>query len=282
MTAIALTSRIDKAEALSLARKLASEIIDYVDKLYVDASLKPHIGFKHSRIEFFDIKSFGSLRVNIAVVIGGDGSILRLLHYFREKNPPYIFSINMGRYGFLSEIPPENSMNLLREVIRGNRGVEVVYKPRIVGYVGNRKLPPVLNDYVILAPRLKMVHLKLTKVRTGETVYNIYADGIIVSPTSGSTGYSLSAGGPVVDEDLSAIITTPMNPMQLRARPVVFSINEELEIEVLDREVEVYSDGFLCCKIAEGERVRIVFWDRVGFFREKRQYYDKIMRRDHV
>ena len=282
MVAIALTSRIDKAEALSLARKLASEIIDDVDKLYVDASLKPHIGFKHSKIEFFNIESFGSLKVNIAVVIGGDGSILRLLHYFREKNPPYIFSINMGRYGFLSEISPENSMNLLREIIRENRGVEVVYKPRIIGYVGNRKLPPVLNDYVILAPRLKMVHLKLTKVRTGETVYNIYADGLIVSPTSGSTGYSLSAGGPVVDEDLSAIVTTPMNPMQLRARPVVFGIDEELEIEVLDREVEVYSDGFLCCRIAEGERVRIVFWDRVGFFREKRQYYDKIMRRDHV
>ena len=282
MVAIALTSRIDKAEALSLARKLASEIIDVVDKLYVDASLKPHIGFKHSKIEFFDIESFGSLNVDIAVVIGGDGSILRLLHYFREKNPPYIFSINMGRYGFLSEISPENSMNLLREIIRENRRVEVVYKPRIVGYVGGRRLPPVLNDYVILAPRLKMVHLKLTKVRTGETVYNIYADGLIVSPTSGSTGYSLSAGGPVVDEDLSAIVATPMNPMQLRARSVVFSIDEELEVEVLDREVEVYSDGFLCCRIAEGERVRIVFWDRVGFFREKRQYYDKIMRRDHV
>ena len=282
MVAIALTSRIDKAKALSLARKLASEIIDDIDKLYVDVSLKPRIGFEHSKMEFFDIESFGSLNVDIAVVIGGDGSILRLLHYFREKNPPYIFSINMGRYGFLSEISPKNSINLLREIIRENRGVEVVYKPRIVGYVGNRKLPPVLNDYVILAPRLKMVHLKLTKVRTGETVYNIYADGMIVSPTSGSTGYSLSAGGPVVDEDLSAIVATPMNPMQLRARPVVFSIDEELEIEVLDREVEVYSDGFLCCRIAEGERVRIVFWDRVGFFREKRQYYDKIMRRDHV
>ena len=282
MVAIALTSRIDKAEALSLARKLTSEIIDDIDKLYVDVSLKPHISFEHSKIEFFDIENFGSLKVDIAVVIGGDGSILRLLHYFREKNPPYIFSINMGRYGFLSEISPENSINLLREIIGEHRRVEVIYKPRIVGYVGGRKLPPVLNDYVILAPRLKMVHLKLTKVRTGETVYNIYADGIIVSPTSGSTGYSLSAGGPVIDEDLSAIVATPMNPMQLRARPVVFSIDEKLEIEVLDREVEVYSDGFLCCKIAEGERIRIVFWDRVGFFREKRQYYDKIMRRDHV
>ncbi|OYT55927.1 MAG: hypothetical protein B6U76_04810 [Desulfurococcales archaeon ex4484_217_2] len=97
MVAIALTSRIDKAEALSLARKLTSEIIDDIDKLYVDVSLKPHIGFEHSKIEFFDIENFGSLKADIAVVIGGDGSILRLLHYFREKNPPYIFSINMGR-----------------------------------------------------------------------------------------------------------------------------------------------------------------------------------------
>jgi len=282
MAAIALTSRIDKAEALSLAKKLALEIIDIVDNLYVDVSIKPHIGFKHSKIEFFNIESFGSLKVNIAVVIGGDGSILRLLHYFREKNPPYIFSINMGRYGFLSEISPENAINILKEIIRGNKRVEVVYKPRIVGYIGNKKLPPVLNDYVLLAPRLKIAHLKLIKVRTGETVYDIYADGIIISPTTGSTGYSLSAGGPVIDEDLLAIVTTPMNPMQLKARPVVFSINEELEVKVLDREVEIYSDGFLCCKIAEGEKVKIMFWDKVGFFREKRQYYDKIVRRDYV
>ena len=282
MTAIALTSRIDRVDALSLAKKLVSEIIGDIDKLYVDATLKPHMGFEHGKIEFFNVKNFENLEVDIAVVIGGDGSILRLLHYFRKKNPPYIFSINMGRYGFLSEIPPERSINLLREVIRERSEVEVVYKPRIIGHVGSRELPPVLNDYVILAPRLKMVHLKLVKVRTRETVYNIYADGIIVSPTSGSTGYSLSAGGPVVDEDLSAIVATPMNPMQLRARPVVFSIDEELEVEVLDREVEVYSDGFLCCRIAEGKKIRIKFWDKVGFFREKRQYYDKIMRRDHV
>ncbi len=284
MATILLTSRIDKPEALELARKILTshKLRESVKKFIVDSSLKPYLKLLSEKIVYKSIEEFPKVGANLVVVIGGDGSILRLLHYFKNKNPPHVFSINLGRYGFLSEISPENAINLLRDIVENRGTYEIVFKPRIIAYTETGQLPPVLNDYVVLAPRLKMVHLKLIKARTKELVYNIYADGIIISPTAGSTGYSLSVGGPIVDEDLLAIITTPMNPMQLRARPVIFDINEELVLEIIDRDVEVFADGFLCCKISEGGSLRIKFWDKVGFYRKERQYYNKLTRRDHV
>ena len=149
-------------------------------------------------------------------------------------------------------------------------------------YVENKRLPPVLNDYVILAPRLKMVHVRVLKKSTGETILDAYADGLIISPTAGSTAYSLSAGGPIIDEELKVVVVTPLNPMQLRARPVVLDIREKLTVEVVDRDSEVYSDGIFCYVIEEGSKANIEFWDEVLFYRLKRDYYSRLKRRDYV
>ena len=277
---VILSSRVDRADAVDVAEKTIKYMLNKgVKELLLDETLKNRITVKNERIKYINVKDFSKHKADMMVIIGGDGSLLRALHYF-EKTPPPVLGVRVGRYGFLMEVEPEHVSEALDEIFKGK--ARVIARPRIVMYVENKRLPPVLNDYVILAPRLKMVHVRVSKKSTRETILNAYADGLIVSPTAGSTAYSLSAGGPIIDEELKVVVVTPLNPMQLRARPVVLDIREKLTVEVVDRDSEVYSDGIFCCVIEEGSKANIEFWDEVLFYRLKRDYYSRLKRRDYV
>ena len=277
---VILSSRVDRADAVDVAEKTIKYMLNKgVKELLIDETLKNRITIKNEKIRYISVKDFSKHEADMMVIIGGDGSLLRALHYF-EKTPPPVLGIRVGRYGFLMEVEPEHVFEVLDEIFKGKACV--IARPRIVMYVKNKRLPPVLNDYVILAPRLKMVHVRVLKKSTRETILNAYADGLIVSPTAGSTAYSLSAGGPIIDEELKVVVVTPLNPMQLRARPVVLDIREKLTVEVVDRDSEVYSDGIFCCVIEEGSKANIEFWDEVFFYRLKRDYYSRLKRRDYV
>ena len=277
---VILSSRVDRADAVDVAEKTIKYMLNRgVKELLLDETLKNKITIKNEKIRYINVKDFSKHKADMLVIIGGDGSLLRALHYF-EKTPPPVLGVRVGRYGFLMEVEPEHVSEALDEIFKGK--ARVISRPRIVMYVENKRLPPVLNDYVILAPRLKMVHVRVSKKSTRETILNAYADGLIVSPTAGSTAYSLSAGGPIIDEELKVVVVTPLNPMQLRARPVVLDIREKLTVEVVDRDSEVYSDGIFCCVIEEGSKANIEFWDEVLFYRLKRDYYSRLKRRDYV
>ena len=277
---VILSSRIDRADAIGMAEKTIKYMLNKgIKEILLDETLKNKITVKNGRIKYVSVEDFSKHKADMMVIIGGDGSLLRALHYF-EKTPPPVLGIRVGRYGFLMEVEPEHVFEALEKIFKGK--AQVISRPRIVMYVENKRLPPVLNDYVVLAPRLKMVHLRVLKKSTGETILNAYADGLIISPTAGSTAYSLSAGGPIIDEELKVIVVTPLNPMQLRARPVVLDIKEKLTVEVIDRDSEVYSDGIYCCTVEEGSKASIEFWDEVSFYRLKRDYYSRLKRRDYV
>lgn len=278
---VLISSRIDRKDAIELVEDVVSYVfrISKVKEVIIDETLKNRIHLRNEKIRYISVKDFEKYRSDMLIVIGGDGTLLRVLHYF-HKTPPSVLGIRLGRYGFLMEIESSMVFDALKKIVEGR--IQVITKPRIVMHVKDKYLSPVLNDYVILAPRLKVVRLKVLKKSTGETILNVLADGLIISPTAGSTAYSLSAGGPIIDEDLKVVIVTPLNPMQLRARSIVLDIKEELDVEVLDKDVEVYSDGMFCCNIEKNSKISIKFWDEVYFYRLKQGYYDRLKRRDYV
>lgn len=278
---VAISSRIDRKDAIDLVESIVSYIssVNGVREVIIDETLKNRVHLRNEKIHYINVKDFEKYKLDVLIVVGGDGTLLRVLHYF-HKTPPSVLGIRLGRYGFLMEIEPDLAFEALKKVVEGR--IRVIAKPRIVMRVKDRYLPPVLNDYVILAPRLKVVRLKVLKKSTGEIILNALADGLIISPTAGSTAYSLSAGGPVIDENLKVVVVTPLNPMQLRVRSVVLDIREELDVEVLDKDVEVYSDGIFCCNIEKNSKISIRFYDEVRFYRLKQDYYDRLKRRDYV
>lgn len=278
---VAISSRIDRKDAIDLVESIVSYIssVNGVREVIIDETLKNRVHLRNEKIHYINVKDFEKYKLDVLIVVGGDGTLLRVLHYF-HKTPPSVLGIRLGRYGFLMEIEPDLAFEALKKVVEGR--IRVIAKPRIVMRVKDKYLPPVLNDYVILAPRLKVVRLKVLKKSTGETIFNTLADGLIISPTAGSTAYSLSAGGPVIDENLKVVVVTPLNPMQLRVRSVVLDIREKLDVEVLDKDVEVYSDGIFCCNIEKNSKISIRFYDEVRFYRLKQDYYDRLKRRDYV
>lgn len=161
-------------------------------------------------------------QVNLIAVIGGDGTFLSIARLMRKHEVP-IIGINMGHLGFLTEFKKEEAEVALRELIKGksfpmqNRALfEVTVKRK------NKTIfqGPVVNDAVISKGAIARI-IGLEIGINGKWVHNLRADGIIVSTPTGSTAYSLAAGGPIVEPSLKAMILTPICPHSLTHRPLI-------------------------------------------------------------
>ena len=167
-----------------------------------------------------------------AIVLGGDGTILRASRVLSRKEIP-ILGINLGTVGFLAEIEPEFMMEALLAVVEGNYQCEE--RMLLEGNVYHEEelvfSSFALNEIVVSRSGFsRIIELKLT---TGGELLDVYdSDGVIVSTPTGSTGYSLSAGGPIVSPKTSLIVVTPILSHSLISRSIVLSSEEEIVIEV--------------------------------------------------
>ncbi len=167
---------------------------------------------------------------DFAIVFGGDGTILSAARDLSEINVPVI-GVNVGRLGFLAEFSLDQLKQLFDRVTTDKELVEKRMMLKCtVGSQGKEKLvSTAINDIVINAgPRFNMVDLKIA-VR-GQNLADCVSDGIIISTPTGSTAYNLSAGGPILSANLSAIVITPMCPHTLSFRPIVINADSKIEI----------------------------------------------------
>lgn len=175
-----------------------------------------------------DWKSF-----DFAITLGGDGTVLFAARGAAEHSIP-VFPINLGEFGFIAGVQPdewENSLELflagkMGTVRRTMLGAEVIRDgKKIAGYQA-------LNDIVVSAKSAAQTISMDIKVN-GSPLGRFKADGAIVSSPTGSTAYSASAGGPIVGPDLDALVLTPLNPFSLSARPIVFSTQALLSVQLI-------------------------------------------------
>ncbi|MCI0450859.1 MAG: NAD(+)/NADH kinase [Candidatus Latescibacteria bacterium] len=165
------------------------------------------------------------------VAVGGDGTILKIARRYVDREVP-IVGVKGGRLGFLSEASPARVVSLLRE----NR-FATQRRMRVRGDVRAAGVPvgasfSALNDVVIHSTgysRMVRLHVEVG----GKLLREFSADGLIVATPTGSTAYSLSAGGPVVEPTLDAILLTPLNPHTMSIRPLVLDATETVSVRVL-------------------------------------------------
>jgi len=171
------------------------------------------------------------------ISIGGDGTILKAATFIRDKNIP-IIGINAGRLGFLATVQFENIESLLQKVlvkeyfISKRSLLSITTTPT---YENFAILDFALNE-VTVARKDTTSMITIETYLNGEYLTSYWADGLIVSTPTGSTGYSLSCGGPVLTPDVNSFVITPMAPHNLNARPLVITDDTEIELRVSGRE----------------------------------------------
>ena len=201
--------------------------------------------------------------LDAVVTLGGDGSILRAVELIGESGVP-ILGVNFGRMGYLTEVAPADAHAAIDRMLAGDHGVEermlltVEYDAPVGGRgAGSKPDAPVggsatgagrrrqvaLNEAVVERPAASYA-LRLGVSFNGEQFTTYAADGLIVSTPTGSTAYSLSAGGPVIDPTHRALLLTPVSPHMLFDRSMVVAADSRLQLEVLsDRGAVLSVDG---------------------------------------
>lgn len=171
------------------------------------------------------------------ISIGGDGTMLRAATLVRNKNIP-IIGINAGRLGFLATVQQENIETLLPLIFSNNYKIS----PRTlltVDYEGKDtgvdELDYALNEVTVSRKDTTSMITIETRLN-GEYLNSYWADGLIISTPTGSTGYSLSCGGPVLMPEVNSLVITPIAPHNLNARPLVIPDDTEIELRVSSRE----------------------------------------------
>lgn len=198
-------------------------------------------------------------RCDLVIAVGGDGNILGAARCFAPHGVP-ILGVNRGRLGFLADISPADIDVSITQVLRGDYTMEEHFLLEgEVSVKGVKQVPCALNEVLIHSAQMpKMLEFDLFV--DGTFVYNQHSDGLIVSSPTGSTAYSLSAGGPIMHPSLDAIALVPMFSHSLNSRPLVIPGNSEIKIVVgshIGTNAKISFDSQLEFEIEPGESLLI-------------------------
>jgi NAD+ kinase len=244
----ALFANETKGQALDVIQGLSHYLKELGDEVVLEQA-----GFGPS----FDAKSAHRNIGNsdFVVSIGGDGSILNLVHHIGIPHAP-IVGVNLGSLGFLADIPAHDIFGGFEAIHKG--AYHVSDRLVIEGGVTKSFHHFAVNE--IAVHRGAEPHLVDLAIHVdGQFVNAFSADGVIVSTPSGSTAYSLAAGGPIVTPSLPALILTPICPHTISNKPIVFMPKESLSVELLHgaRSVDVAFDGQPTERLEHGKALKI-------------------------
>ena len=252
-------------KAFSMAEKICDFLKDKGD-VFTEENYAKKKSIKGYSLE--DINK----NADIVITIGGDGTILRAL----EKIDKPIFAINSGGMGFLTESDPENAINGLYQIIDGKYNVEERAKLKVT--VDGKRLPDVANEVTVQTAKIaKMIHLKIFV--DDELLETFGADGVIVSTSTGSTSYSLSAGGPILDPAINAMVITPLAPFKLSTRPWVVPLDKKIGVKLLpkSKDSKIVIDGESAQSITPDSNIEITSSEKKArFIRFGESFYQMV------
>jgi NAD+ kinase len=210
--------------------------------------LEPHVAFKKQPRLFTGHRDL-SLQTHVLLSLGGDGTMLDTISFVGASNIP-ILGINLGRLGFLAAVPEEDIDKAILSLVRSSYTLEkrsLIHLDASVPLFGDA--PFALNEFTLHRKDSSSM-IKIHTYLNGEFLNTYWADGLIVSTPTGSTGYSLSCGGPVVFPQASSFVITPVAPHNLNTRSIVVS-----DDNVISFEVEGRSEQFLATLDARTESI---------------------------
>ena len=259
---IAIVTNYNIPDKLAAAMSVAQKLSAHVKELYVPDVFKDRIFRSHNHKSFFTYVSYDDIYSNsdLVVAIGGDGVMLEAARRSTPCGIP-ILGVNMGRVGYMTELEM-NELDLLEKIFKDEFYLDerAMLRVEIRSSKGQSRFSAyALNEAVIAkGATARIIDLELSD--NGRLVSEYRADGIVIATPTGSTAYSLSAGGPIVDPKLSCFCVTPICPHSLVARPLVFPDSAVLEIKnicVREKVLHLTVDGKATFDVYFGDTVVI-------------------------
>ncbi len=213
--------------------------------------------------KYTDACAVGKKDVDCVIVLGGDGTLLQAAVDLADCNAPFL-GINLGTLGFLAEVNKDDIEAALEKILSGE--YEIEKRMMLVGKSydkeGEKDNTRALNDIVITRKgSLQIINFSISV--NGQFLHRYHADGMLVATPTGSTGYNLSAGGPVVDPKAQLLLISPICPHSMANRSIILSPEDEITIEIeaghdgIRQEVEVIFDGSHRVTLYTGDKVII-------------------------
>jgi len=231
---IALFPNELKQHSLEIATEVCQYLKEKGIEVVAEKGLASMIGAQILTDEIMD-------RIDFRISLGGDGTILRLVHRHPQLNAP-LLGINLGSLGFLADIPQDDILSSLDDLINGRYHIQE--RMMMDGYTSQGNTCFAVNEVVVHRAQNPCL-VDLAIYVDGRYVNTFSADGIILSTPSGSTAYSLAAGGPILTPELDVFVITPICPHTISNRPIILMPKEEIQVHYLSPylPVEVAYDG---------------------------------------
>ena len=283
MKTVALITNFNISEKLSAAMEVAERLARHANTILIPATYKERILRSQSHRREFSYVAPDAIygEAELVVVLGGDGAMLDAARRTAPVEIP-ILGINLGRVGYMTELEMDE-LDLIDRVFEGTYTIDerTLLQAQVRTTAGQTKFSSyALNEAAITnGTAARIVDLQLSDGE--ELIYTYRADGLVVATPTGSTAYSLSAGGPIVDPKLACFCVTPICSHSLLARPLVFPDTAELRIKnICNREkvLHLTIDGRTTVDLYFGDTVYITRSDMtVRLLRVKEQsFYSKI------
>ena len=233
---VALYAQTYSEDVLPPARELIAALKEVGATIVLERAFASFIKDTNTA-SVFDHQTGLDASFDLFVSIGGDGTILRAITYIGDSGIP-IVGVNTGRLGFLSIFPKDRVRDLVREFMAGNYHLveRSLVQAEFKGATpGGDTLNFALNE-VTVSRKDTTSMITIETYLDGEYLNSYWADGLIVATPTGSTGYSLSCGGPVITPSARSLVITPIAPHNLNARPLVISDDTVIRLTVSGRE----------------------------------------------
>lgn len=255
MEQIAIFAKVHDPRCQGVATELITWLKQRGHRPLVEAHLARHIG-SGLGVSNQEMRELAAL----VVVLGGDGTLISVARLFSDRQVP-IVGVNLGSLGFLTEITVEGLYPVLEQCLAGNHNVTERMMLDVAVTRGATEIArcEVLNDAVINKGAIaRIIELE---ARVNDMFLTTYkADGLIISTPTGSTGYSLSAGGPIVQPMMHCTVITPICPHTLTNRPIVISDESIIRLVVkssFDEMVYLTLDGQVGVELQEGDCITV-------------------------
>lgn len=253
---VGLIVHTDKPDALRFTR----EAVEWLQERGLQVNIEPDIA-RALALPEYQCDEAALCESDLFIAVGGDGTILRASHLAAPREIP-ILGVHLGRFGFIAQIKPQDLHTAIARVQAGNYSVEKRLMVRAVAYRNDQPICDALalNDVVVTKGAVaRMITLQTFVNDTFLATYS--ADGLVVATPTGSTAYSLSAGGAIVDPACEVLLLTPICAHTLSARPLILPAEKQVKVVVTadDGDFHLQADG--------GETVRLRSGDAVHVFR---------------
>lgn len=239
----------EHARRLDESRDFVETLLDFLDERGVDAVVNEEVA------EVLGVEGVSLAEMehetDAVVTVGGDGTVLRTVS--RMTDPVPLLCVNTGRVGFLAGATPDDALDVVEEMLEG---YDVEHRARLSVEVNDEALPPALNETVIVTSRPAKI-MGFDVFHGDELFESIRADGIVVATPTGSTAYSMSAGGPIVEPCVDSRLVVPLAPFRMRAAPWVLGSDRPTRVvpKRTDKPASVVVDGDEQAVVGRGDEI---------------------------